>query len=74
MASSLIREDDQYLYLYKYVHANDDELPDWFIDKEGNWKYPEAMVLADDRVGYEVRISYHINKETFEVVIDEITP
>lgn len=72
--SHLLKEDDDFLYLYKYIHNNEDELPDWFIDKEGNYKYPVEIAYADEGVGYEVKVTYRINKHTYKVITDEITP
>lgn len=74
MSSYLEKEDDEYLYLSKYVHANSDELPEWFVDKDGHWKFREEIILADDSVGYEVEIKYRIRKSDAKVFYDEVTP
>lgn len=79
MTSKLLKEDDEFLYLQRYIHDDPDTLPDWVFDEESGgeggtgYKYPENIVLADDRAAYELRMTYRIRKSNAEVIIDEIT-
>ena len=76
--SRLLKEDDDYLYLVEYVHNNSDSYSDWMIDeyKSGDdfLKYPEPLIIAADLACYEIKVSYKVNKHTYEITYDEITP
>ena len=67
--SHLIREDKDWLYLYMYVHNDPDELPEWY-DPD---KHSDQLIESTETVGYELRIDYKVNKETYEIEILSIT-
>lgn len=63
--SHLINEDDEFVYLYVYLHNDSDKIPKWIFDNPG--KYTDKVELADHYVAYELRLDYKIHKVTGEV-------
>lgn len=72
MTSKLLKEDDEFLYLQRYIHDDPDEHPAWIFDENYNWKYSEDIVIADESAAYELSMKYRIRKSDAEVIIDEI--
>lgn len=68
--SKLLKEDDEYLYLYEYLHSSPDEIPQWAYGTED--KYSDEIIEADHYALYEVRIDYRIRKADASVIIDSI--
>jgi len=64
-ASRLSKEDDDWLYLYMYVHNDPDEYPDWYDET----KHSQQLLEWTESVAYEIRIDYRVNKKTYEVEI-----
>jgi len=71
--SNLIKEDDEFLYLERYLHDESDSIPRWVFGEDGHkWKYSNAIVEADDYAAYELLMKYRIRKSNAEVIIDSI--
>ncbi len=73
MTSKLVKEDNEYLYLYQYLHANDDEYPDWQCTPDlsvcPDPKWPDHIILAGL---YEVRVDFRIRKSDGHVLLDGV--
>ena len=70
--STLIKETDDELFLYEYLHHDPDGYPEWLCDKDGNCpsdKYSNQIVEAELHALYEVRIDYKIDKKTSKVIL-----
>jgi len=68
--SHLVKEDENFLYCYAYVHHDPDEHSSWLFKKNGKkFKYDDRIVEADDTALYEVKIEYRINKLNGDVEI-----
>lgn len=70
--SKLIKEDDEFLYLQRYLHDDPDEHPYWVFDAEDKFKYSDRIIEADETVAYELLMTYRIRKSDAEVIIDSI--
>ena len=70
--SKLLKEDDEYLYLYRYVHDERDEFSPWELDEKGETKYSQAIQEAEHYAAYELRVEYRIRKDTGEVFYDSV--
>ena len=73
MSSRIVKEDDEFLHMVRYLHDDPDELADWMIDKDGNYTYPENIIMADDGAAYELRLDYRIRKSDGHVFYDGIS-
>jgi hypothetical protein len=71
--SRLVKEDDEFLYLYRYLHDSKDEFSEWEMNPDGSNKYSDAIQEAEAYAFYEVRVDYRINKKTAQVILDKVT-
>lgn len=76
--SQLLKEDDEFIYLREYVHHDSDEYSDWMCTPDGRVcpdpKWDMQLIEMADSACYEIRVDYKVNKKTYEVTFDEITP
>jgi hypothetical protein len=70
--SYLVKEDDEFLHLYRYLHDDPDEYPKWVFGEDNKFKYSDRIVEADGAAAYELRLDYRIRKSNAEVIIDSI--
>ena len=72
MTSRLIKQDDEFYYVKRYIHSDDDEYSDWHVDRDGNYLVPENIIIADSSAAYELLMEYRIRKSNAEVIIDSV--
>lgn len=72
MTSRLIKQDNEFYYLNRYIHADDDSYSDWHIDQAGNFLVPKNIIEADASAAYELKMEYRIRKSDAEVIIDSV--
>ena len=65
--SKLIKEDEDWLYLSRYIHDEPDSFSDWEMGNDGLTKYSMKIQEAEHYAFYELGINYRINKTTGEV-------
>lgn len=78
--STLVKEDDEFLYLYKYMHDEPDESAEWHFEgrePKGSGPYgtnwPEPIITADNYATYEIRVDYRIRKSDGKVFFDGVS-
>lgn len=71
--SYLIKEDEEFLHVYAYLHDNSDEFSEWLYDNDDKFAYPKLIVDADGGALYEVRIDYRIRKSDGKVFLDGVS-
>ncbi len=73
--STLLKEDDEYIYLQEYIHNDNDSYSDWMCTSDmkscPDPKWDERLIDAADRALYEVKVQYRVNKKTYEVIYDK---
>lgn len=74
-SSRKVREDDEYIYLTKYMHDESDEYPAWMVGPNGECPdpaIPQHIVEADTYATYEVQLTYRIRKSDGKVIYDGV--
>lgn len=67
--SRLIKEDDELLYLERYLHDETDNYSDWEMDSHYDMKYSQTVHEAEHYAFYEVKVKYTIRKSDGDVNI-----
>ena len=70
--SSLVKETDDELFLFRYLHDDPDSFSEWELNKTGGMKYNQAVHEAEQYAAFELKMEYRINKQTGEVTIDKV--
>ena len=67
--SKFIKEDGEFIYLFRYIHDEPDEFSEWERgeDKVYGSRYSEKVHVAEHYAFYEIGVNYKINKITGEV-------
>lgn len=68
--STLIKEDDEFLYLERYLHDESDEFSRWEMDANHEHKYPEYIQEAENYAFSEIKAKYRIRKSDGQVFYD----
>jgi hypothetical protein len=65
--STLVKEDNEFLYLVRYLHNEPDAFSEW--ERDG-FAYPEIVHQAEHYAFLEIRAHYRIRKSDGQVFYD----
>jgi len=68
--STLIKEDDEFLYLERYLHDDLDSFSGWEMDETHKLKYPQYIQESEHYAYMEIKATYRIRKSDGQVFYD----